>query len=88
MCGIIKPTKPTFPTKATAVPVKKITDKIAIALTSFVRCPRLIETSSPKERIVIDFDINSAKTIPIIPNGIVILMILGSTWSNFALNQN
>ncbi|MDF9559009.1 hypothetical protein P5774_28055, partial [Bacillus tropicus] len=42
-----------------------------IALTSFVRCPRLIETSSPKERIVIDFDINSAKIIPIIPNGIV-----------------
>lgn len=79
MCGIIKPTKPTFPTKATAVPVKKITDKIAIALTSFVRCPKLIETSSPNERMVIDFDINNAKIIPIIPNGIVILMILGST---------
>ena len=61
MCGIIKPTKPTFPTKATAVPVKKITDKIAIALTSFVRCPKLIETSSPNERMVIDFDINNAK---------------------------
>lgn len=79
MCGIIKPTKPTFPTKATAVPVKKITDKITIALTSFVRCPKLIETSSPNERMVIDFDINNAKIIPIIPNGIVILMILRST---------
>ena len=79
MCGIIKPTKPTFPTKATAVPVKKLPIKLPSLLTSFVRCPKLIETSSPNERMVIDFDINNAKIIPIIPNGIVILIILGST---------
>lgn len=69
ICGTTNPTNAIFPASATALPVKMMTESIAMILMVFFFCPRLLEMSSPNDTAVTFLLREMAIIMPIRKNG-------------------